>query len=609
MGKTLWPGHSIENVTQGWTKVSNYETEILDSIDVNINDFGHWGSDVERDDDKYSVLYPIPNPWSSAYLFNYLISNSEIQLNDEVIKLIISVIYEYSVEKKFTCEFLRSYDCSDSFKVFFDAAPDFLKFGERKDTLIFLKNNQNKIIGGLSKGSLLWVSQSYRTDRYEIAKSSQNFCSYLRYVKEQLKSYPSSQEKFNDFWNHKLVDDLVKNGNLTDIEKHFEDKPIEFLIKIKEFLTSKSILLNSLKTQFELNIPDKEIISRSISFFIDKEVTKKFVENGFTLPINDNLLKDYLENKIHFAIKPLNSNKVDVTLFVENNRKSQLIDYVQDNRRIAIWPPYKPSVFNYVFVFETSFTETDYLVFYDENANKIDVKDITVLEGHATRIYRLKEFPKFIKLIKDSAFGFLITKPTEPKLTNKKAILSVDFGTTKTTLFAYDVTEKKEIELDYNLSKPIFISDEIGLGIMGLILPPLNFKYFSSKKPAIGSDPNRFVPFLPFISVYKKTKEINQQSNFMDILIYGNSLIDPSKIKLDTKFDDLYADLKWNGEQSKERDLYLSQILIMTMFELELRGFKQIEVRWAYPQSFSQTEKNLLNDFFKNFFNNLSSNN
>ncbi len=105
MGILLRPSHKNSTNKPGWNRTSL--ANVISDIDINIKDLGLWGKVVENTKvkDAHSIIYSIPNPWSSAYLYGFVLTGGNLgdklsTIQTKLFDLIIYLLYEYAFKKK-----------------------------------------------------------------------------------------------------------------------------------------------------------------------------------------------------------------------------------------------------------------------------------------------------------------------------------------------------------------------------------------------------------------------------------------------------------------------------------------------------------------------------
>lgn len=414
MGILLRPSHKNSTNKPGWNRTSL--ANVISDIDINIKDLGLWGKVVENTKvkDAHSIIYSIPNPWSSAYLYGFVLTGGNLgdklsTIQTKLFDLIIYLLYEYAFKKKLSLKEIKvDSNLKSPIKYLI---PDFLKFNNASIYVFY--NSKNEIVGGLSKRSLVWVSQMYDLDdgSLEFIKNDKYFRMYLDYLRENKKVL--SEENYNIFWGlnyfRNLLQDIPSDKHLSlseenlilpkvvlgsDIEngKYFIDEIKTFVFTEKVIAEEKELIPNvalddDIKEKIKSNGYGNEIPNVGVKVnwvcldkFIEKNILqldalKYNLENlpyrkddvadslelksGLLYPIHPNLIK-VLKGKLkllNFNLKYTEGDTYIYNLKVTcGNSESGILPDMEIKpieRAIEIWPPFKSKfVDNYVFEYD-----------------------------------------------------------------------------------------------------------------------------------------------------------------------------------------------------------------------------------------------------------------
>lgn len=127
MGIHLRPGHRKETGKQGWQSI-RYE-DLLYDIEIGSITLGNWGNLVKENLDGYTPLYSIPNPWASAYLFNFVLNDNTYPLAESLIEQILNLLADYAIHDIVEFFELIQPNEDDPFYKIWSIAPDFIKYG------------------------------------------------------------------------------------------------------------------------------------------------------------------------------------------------------------------------------------------------------------------------------------------------------------------------------------------------------------------------------------------------------------------------------------------------------------------------------------------------
>ena len=461
MGILLRPSHNISS-NEGWN--NTFFDEIVKDIDININDIGFWGKEIFKSSvkDAHSILYSIPNPWASAYLYDFILTGGNLgekllKIQTRLFDLMINLLYEYAFNRELE---LLEINIENNLKSpIKHLIPSFLKFDQNK-IYVFRNIKTKKVVGGLSKRSLVWVSQMYDcNNNLDAIKNDDQFKLYMNHLKENNKVV--SKDYFDKFWGlnyiRDLISDLPKNKEIEIVNteallpmvkrygisggKYYieEIKTYVFTEKVideeKELLpgividedwkktlkeVGKGEKLPKIEIEANWVVIDKFIKTKvlrleALSNWSDKLPYKKEkifqtldLDSGLLYPIDIGLLKA-LKGKLELLKFSKNYNVGDKHLFnlqisCGNAKTSGITDMEVKpfNKILEIWPPFKSKyVDNYVFEYDIT-SKLD-KIFDNKNYNLLKFYDREGKEINTEinkfedfNVYKLKDFPTYI---------------------------------------------------------------------------------------------------------------------------------------------------------------------------------------------------------------------
>lgn len=605
MGFLLLPGH-IDKENDGlFCEVTKAEISAgIKPKDPTIQYQNGWGNKGHK------PYYSIPSPFATAFFFKSAIKtvkDDTTEMTKEVIELILCFLYDV-FKGKISVNFIKKPKPNDSFNHFWKMAPDFVKypFGveENKEGLVVFEKD-NKIIGGLSEESLVWLAPRYLPEKtilfndleYEgnrVSKISPNdrekFKSFLRFI---IKKDENSFRALNGLL---LFSEFV-NGNSIPEESRFEyigkfddADYCKWLYKWKEDINGKVIDI-----KYFGDYDKNENFS-----ILDKEENHKLCYPFDVKLLSKNRIKD-------LDVKSTNSNyTIKYEAYGSPETKSiNKTDIITDERCLAIYPPFASDTCE-VYIIEMVENEIESyneLVFYDENGEKIKVGETYHWDEKGEddkkihyRLYRLekKKFPHFIEFSKDDAKGILKVKPRDKKdFTSEEAIVGFDFGTIH-TIILYAIGNEEPKKFTFKNSRPLIISDKMKA--------PIFLKYFvpdglSEEIPKSNKElydlSLKGSTWQPF-----KTSFLQNDRSSKDFLKSGAILFG----LLVSKIDNIKDNLKWDLKNTVELEAYLIYLLTLIKVEMEALGVKKdnIEVGWAYPEAFHEKNLEIFNKCWTN---------
>lgn len=204
------------------------------------------------------------------------------------------------------------------------------------------------------------------------------------------------------------------------------------------------------------------IKQNKVEFTISKSNSNEIssLQEGFLYPIKIDYIQKFkfslndLEIKDGIKKSPLNAQ---AEIRWKNKRRVNLNkQFIIDTRSIAIWPPFKSKYFpNYVIEYDLEgIDKSEKLEFYDENGNLINYVGPKHHSGQNFRIYKLSNFPKYIRILmrdNDGSLGggFVEIQKRNIGVQQGKIIIGIDFGTSHTAV-AYRKDNNDSLIMDFS---------------------------------------------------------------------------------------------------------------------------------------------------------------
>lgn len=640
MGVHLRPGHKIEQGEKGWRPTS-YEDFVTD-IKVGALELGYWGKEVDESldaPDRHSPLYSIPNPWASAYLYNYVMNDNTHPLAEPLIIQILNLLSDYALFDTVECAELDKPSEKSPFQKIWSMAPDFIKYGQ--GIWLFKNRDDRKVVGGLSKSSLVWTSQQYIAKREKAdLLTDTRLISFLKGIKDKSKR-PS--HNFSAFWMHPMLNKML-SAETPDIEfAQTPAMPEDWLKRVFSRQEESDFWdVDSQHFVFDLRSLDKnrQILENTPNppGFID-EIKKK--RNGESLPMSmgvnrwiilDSLLEScwVKQNKVEnsekgrahglekgflYPMKPeylshgleLDDLRIDGSMQVgTNNAQANIVwkgkrelplttQVSNDTRSLAIWPPFESHYVDcHVIEYSSSgISGLQPLEFYSNKGSMIKCGVPQYHAGQIFRVYKLadKQFPQYIRFVNvdhGKAFGGLLKISQREKGNSQvKMIIGIDFGTSHTSI-AYNKDGKKSL-MTFANAKPIILTDrESWFGMLYNFLP----NALAENKPSSKAEWGRIErePWQPFQTQWMDFSR--GKKNLEEQVLIQDGIIPFLHYASETTIGLIIDNLKWGAPLSivTYRELFLRQLLEMAMVEAEAIGFEKLSIRWSYPQAFSHDQ-------------------
>jgi len=287
-----------------------------------------------------------------------------------------------------------------------------------------------------------------------------------------------------------------------------------------------------------------------------------------------------------------------------------------ETRSIAIYPPFASKVTpNYVIEVDNlnGLDGKPPLEFYDCEGKRLEADNSylpkTESQGNSTRtvsrVYKLKhsgQFPSFIRIGPDEAnLGLLQITEKKKEPGNRAMIVGIDFGSSH-TIVACRCTDEKEVEyMTFDNSSPLTICDNDTVAPLlydfipdGLRVDPPESKteYDSNLKC-----------WLPFRTLWSHFAE---EGDFLQKGIIPLSYTPEQTglgLGIGIKNRKIIADLKWTT-RTVYRNGFLDHLIMMILIEAEAKGARSVEIRWSYPNAFSDNESKLMRNFYNDLMRN-----
>ncbi|MCX7612528.1 MAG: hypothetical protein N2043_13175 [Ignavibacterium sp.] len=564
MGILLRPSHNLSSKKAGWNVTSL--DDIISNIDINVKDLGFWGKMISESNvkDAHSIIYSIPNPWASAYLYNFILTGGNfgadlLSVQTKLLDLLISVLYDYAFKKSvklYEIKIDRNLNSSLSSLI-----PEFLKFG---DKIYVFEDSSGSIIGGLSRKSLIWVSQLYDTneENLKIIKEYDQFKVYLNDLKKNKEIL--DDDIYNTFWGlnyfKKILSELPENlrleyiqpynlipqvsGDVYELNKKYFNDEIKTLVLTEKILNEDKEIIPGIIIDDKLK---KEMLSigrgtsiPKIDIKIDWVIVDKFIEKKFIQYETLNKYSENLPRRKEDVIKCLDvetgllypfkaeliealKGKLELISFKNYLYRSgdkyafnikyscgnaealpiSEMEVLSTSRVLAIWPPFKSEfVDNYIFDYSIVKKEDgNELRFFDLNGNEIN-SEINRFKNF--NVHRLKNFPTYV-VFKENDNGTTISgslKVIETKKDNhKKEKVHIAIDFgTTRTNIAYKLGDEEPKLIDFIKSLPIVFASDDDLDIVNLRFLPV--KWLEKVSWSLQGK-NISFPIIPFLSIYR----------------------------------------------------------------------------------------------------------
>ena len=653
MGFSLRPGHFPDNGKDGW-KVERYE-EILGGIDVGALSLGNWGSSVENGVDSHSPLYSIPNPWSAAYLYQYVLGDTTHPLVENLSLLLLDLLLRVCVYNEFEIVEVKRPN-EGEFKRLWDLAPDFLKFNSSQsniESMWFFRawRDPRSIVGGLSKSSLVWVSQHYsQTNKREELLQNDALSTIMNSAKDAGYPFLGPQER-NNFWAQTIFNKLLKDKTELAFEGIVEKAPVGWLGKITkgdprsspyyhddiECIVIPASVIDEQKRILNIDNPpgfldllklekcgeklpmgmgnirwvifdtlfEKSLVSQAWLANADPALRTQSIENQYLYPLKSEAIEKYKivpkDLKLSKVTRLGNVNQGALDISWRGKASIHLNNTIAtDKRRIAIWPPFSSEVTpTFVAEFDPDgVRDSPELKFFSRSGESIPAQVFKYPEDDF-RIYRLNrksEFPAFVQLsVSNGGSGLLPVQERKKASEHGRIIAGIDFGTNHSAI-AWMRNESIEV-LDFSRSAPLFLPAEGDerLQLQYNFLPPP-----FGQRPTSKNTYDEARPWQAFRSIWLDFAAGYEEDECIKDGIIPFLTNHPKFTAGENTATDIKRDLKWGADEqiNRYRNLYLRQLVLMTKVEAEAYGCDDLEIRWSYPMAFTTYQLNQLEIFW-----------
>ena len=238
MGYSLLPGH--KNTAQvGWNSI-DLATDLLDTLDVGKLSLGNYGNAFSPNQDKHAAHYAIPNPWSAAYLFHSVLKMNDHQLTKSIVELLLAILNDYYNYNKLSLRKIVQPEKDSPFYNIWEMAPEFIKY--EGCLYVFMDHQEKYVYGGLSKSTLVWVSQNYKYSYSEPElENDVNLGLFLKFIKDKQSPQSISGMEYNTFWANKpLMAMIEKVGEQTSDHEVRDDSPCDWLVGKRQILGAEA---------------------------------------------------------------------------------------------------------------------------------------------------------------------------------------------------------------------------------------------------------------------------------------------------------------------------------------------------------------------------------
>jgi hypothetical protein len=646
MGYSLLPGHK-STANAGWNEI-NLKTDLLDTLDVGKLSLGNYGNAFSPNKDKHAAHYAIPNPWAAAYLYHSILKMNEHQLTSNILEMFLALLNDYHNYNKLCLRRISQPTKDSPFYNIWDMAPEFIKYDG--NIFVFMDNEEKHVYGGLSRSTLVWVSQNYQHNySLDDLVNDSSLKSFLTHIKDTRNPESIHEMEFNTFWANRPLMDMIEQAGERHSEYEIRDEsPCEWLVGKQQVSGAAGYKGNKYLFEDAL-VFDKEINDdSSILGFPNPENFKQLLfekKSGNELPLNQGkirwtLFKDLFEEgwirltslegtdgpkgitysgAYAYPIKPQylqygfdpekmverSMSALDTDVAASNicqaaddaakQYKYRINCEVEnDDRGIAVWPRFKSKILPaHIIEYNIDgFDNVPLLEFFGSDGTQLEYT--LILKKKRTRLYRMssnEQFPDYIRITsKNNISG--ITKVKHEDLTplQDEMTVSIDFGSTHTTVGFSQENQPPQV-MNFSESPPLIIADG---PVPGALL-----EYFVPD--GLLSEPPKT------LSIYQQLKKV--WSPFRTIWRHypgtGNEFLSRGNIPicLTPEFvfepdNDIKESLKWDSK-ADYRDGFLEQLIIMVLVECEAMGVNNAELRWSYPRSFSTKEQNSMHRFFE----------
>jgi len=647
MGYSLLPGHK-STANAGWNEI-NLKTDLLDTLDVGKLSMGNYGNSFIAGKDKHAAHYAIPNPWAAAYLYHSVLKINEHQLTKELVELMLALLNDFYNLNKLVLRKISPPPKDSTFYAIWGMAPEFIKY--EGSIYVFMNPSETVVYAGLSRSTLLWVSQNYKHNyTYDDLIIDPNLGRFLKYIKDQNSPESISGMEFNTFWANTPFTDMIDSAGKGHFDHELRDEsPVNWLVGRKRISDPKGFKDNKYFFKNSLVFDKEARDDNSILGHPNPDNFKELLfelKSDVDLPLNQGAIKwtlfeELFEEKwvklttldnanvpsgltyVDSYIYPIKPNYLEYGFDPKKlaDRRMQLLDddivaasniaqteeHTQrqykhrlnsevdtDDRGIAIWPQFQSNVIHtHIIEYNIDgFDGVPELEFFNSVGQALVF--LTILKKKRIRLYKIEsksEFPEYIRITtKAKNSGIVKIIPQEKPHIQEEVTVSIDFGSTHTTVGFAQGNQAPRI-MNFSKSTPfILANDEIRGALLEYFMP----EGLLAEPPAT-------------INVYKQLKNVwtpfrtvwrQHPEGGSDFLSKGNIPICLNPESLLSKQTGFKESLKWDSKVDY-RNGYLEQLITMVLVECETMGSSNLEIRWSYPRSFSKQEQNSMHHFFE----------
>ncbi|MHA1381585.1 MAG: hypothetical protein ACTSRG_24725, partial [Candidatus Helarchaeota archaeon] len=376
-------------------------------------------------------------------------------------------------------------------------------------------------------------------------------------------------------------------------------------VLFSELFENKIIKLNRYSSTMNFS-KEIDIYGDNYAFPINKEYIKIFNHKSFnSISAESSTVKDkYI---IHEYVQHI----VETNQFFREKITQEI---VEDNRSIAIWPPFSSKLLpTYMIEYDLDgINDRPQSIFYTHSGEIINSN--IVRENDRIRVYKIDkfdkddsryEFPYFIQIFTaNNESGIIHVNPKEITPSIKEIKVGLDFGSSNTTVAYID---KKQLDdyfkqgdfknfpiklMNFKESSPIILADDDSKGGLLHNFIPLEIK---ENPPSTVNDYTIVSSWIPFRTLWRFIQDVPEQ---VDCFLNGGVI--PLSDHPENLFScqELKSNLKWDTD-SKYRNGFLSHILNMILIESEKLGAEKIEIRWSKPKAFSDSENLTMESFYQ----------
>ncbi|MBL7086065.1 MAG: hypothetical protein ISS28_03030 [Candidatus Cloacimonetes bacterium] len=375
------------------------------------------------------------------------------------------------------------------------------------------------------------------------------------------------------------------------------------------------------------NINTEDII---VGVQVNNLIGKK-AESKYLLPIKSELLKYFDVNRIMKDVileESHGSVKITIKIPTENDELKIEKTYLQsdivkikekDLIHFTLWPKVDSELWkdDYYLLVKALDIELYNITFFNKDGNDIRDDIQCYNKGESVEIYKIKEIPLGVKFSyknnNDCIFIFKEKKLFNTKCdSNKQAIIATDFGTSNTTVAAKINNQIKILEFCNQNNRNDLLNYEDFL----ILYKPQEEKnkeenfiayidtlkmHFFPQSLCSGDRNIEKIPKNPFMSMIR----IDEKNVTREVLAKGKIPFYLSE-EVRTAGYTLKGDLKWSKDENLnyEAKMFLKEIFLLIKLyavknRIDLKN--NLIMHWAYPKSFTNRQKTLLNNIWEGF--------